>query len=300
MLEKIKEVPFIDESGAVKVTSAPNGKIVLERSDRVIWAQEVTQLVSTGIDCYVEASKFFALIGDIKELNQSTCLEVVLKNGARYELPFIETQWEPVDMPTQYDDVITFKLEDLMLCTLKNLVKPELQCIYIDELGAVSCDFISACLSDIVKAKNSFLLPPDVQELVNNRQCEVKITDDKLYFRSSDFVIATTKPDMSGDPWWESLRAMTDGAQNFTKAEPLVNSLHRLQLFSDYVTFDGEKAISGSNFEPFKFKDLSTIKYEIERLTRLSQTAHEITELSQNLILKNRTSTFLISPTEEA
>ena len=41
MLEKIKSVPFIDESEAVKVISI-DGKIVLERNDRVIWASEKT------------------------------------------------------------------------------------------------------------------------------------------------------------------------------------------------------------------------------------------------------------------
>ena len=63
MLEKIKEVPFIDESSAVKVFTR-DGKIVLERTDRVVWGQETTTIESEGVSCYVEADKFFALIND--------------------------------------------------------------------------------------------------------------------------------------------------------------------------------------------------------------------------------------------
>ena len=64
MLEKIKEVPFIDESTAVKVTSDEEGKVVLERYDRVIWAREVWSLREPvhGLACYVEAAKLLSLL----------------------------------------------------------------------------------------------------------------------------------------------------------------------------------------------------------------------------------------------
>ena len=67
MLEKIKEVPFIDESSAVRLITK-DGKLILERTDRVIWASEATQLAVEGIDCYVEAEKFFSLLPDIKQV----------------------------------------------------------------------------------------------------------------------------------------------------------------------------------------------------------------------------------------
>lgn len=300
MLEKIKEVPFIDESAAVKLTSV-EGKLVLERYDKVIWAREETKLeVDTSINCYVEAEKFFVLFPNIKALEQGTCLTVTLKNGAVYELPFLDVSWETQEMPEEFNNTITFALDDLMLCTLKNLIKPELQCIYIDKEGAVSCNFISACISTAVKADEGFLLPPDVQALVNGRVCKVNVGEDKLYFRASDFSIITSKPVHEEEDWWESLRGMISEADKFTKATPLVDGMKRLGMFSDYVSFDGEKVISGENFEPFKFKNIEDRKYEIERLNRILTTAEEITEDNENLVFKNSNCKFLVSPMEDA
>ena len=300
MLEKIKEVPFIDESAAVKLLSK-DGKLVLERNDRVIWASESTQVpADEAISCYVEAEKFFTLLPDIAQVAQDTCLHIKLKNDAQYELPFLTAEWQTEEMPEEYENTITFKLDDLMLCTLKNLVKPELQCIWIDDKGAVSCDFISACVCDTVKATEGFLLPPDVQALVNDRVCKVKVTDSKIYFQASDFSIITSKPAIGEDAWWEQLREMLSVSATYVKAEPLTNALKRLVMFADYVTFDGAKVFAGENFEPFAFKEIAERKYEIERLSRILTTAEEITEESENLVLKNKTSRFLISPSEDA
>jgi len=299
MLEKIKEVPFIDESTAVRLITK-DGKLILERTDRVIWASESTQLAVEGIDCYVEAAKFFSLFPDIKSLSQSSCLDIVLKNGAEYHLPFISVSWETQEMPTEYSNTITFNISDLMLCTLRNLIKPELQCIWIDKEGAVSCDFVSACISSTVKANEGFLLPPDVQELVNGRQCKVQIQDGKMYFQTSDFSIIASKPAEGEDKWYEQLRAMLDAETTYVKGEPLAEALKRLMLFSDYASFDGKVVTAGENFEPFEFEDIPDTKYEIERLAKILTTATEISNNAGNLILKNKVSKFLISPMEEA
>lgn len=299
MLEKIKEVPFIDESAAVRLISIA-GKLRMERNDRVIWASENTELPAENIDCYVEADKFFNLLPEIKTLSQDTCLKIELKNGAKYELPFLTATWETQEMPAEYSNTITFKLDDLILCTLKNLVKPELQCIYIDSLGAVSCDFVSACISDTVKADEAFLLPPDVQELVNGRQCKVQITDDKIYIQASDFSIITSKPTMSGDLWFEQLRDMLRNAEHFVDIGSLPASIKRLAMFDDYISFDGERMTAGANFEPFRFADLHDYKYEIEKVAKVLTTASHITEDRGNLVFKNGTSKFLVSPMEDA
>ena len=299
MLEKIKEVPLIEQSRAVKLLTA-NGKLLMERNDRVIWAAELTKLDVEDIDCYVEADKFFNLLPDVKTLKQTTCLEITLKNGARYELPFMQVEWESEDMPESYSDSVTFKLDDLMLCTLKNLVKPELQCIYIDEQGAVSCDFVSACLSTQVKATHSLLLPPDVQELVNGRQCLVQIQDGKMYFKSSDFYIATALPQMGEDRWWEDLRAMIPQRIEGVAVTSLVESLKRLQLFGDYVTFSNNRVNVGENYEPFIFvADMTDNNFEIERLSKILTTAVKMDKIEQNLMFTNETSRFLLSPMEE-
>ncbi len=304
MLEKIKEVPFIDESRAVKLVTV-DGKIILERNNRVVWAYEKTVLPADGIACYVEADKFFSLFADIKSLTQDTCLHIELKNGARYELPFLSVDWESQVMPTEYSDSITFKLADLMLCTLKNLVKPELQCIYIDDKGAVSCDFLSACISKSVKSSSPFLLPADVQELVDGRLCKVKVEDDKLYFESNDFGIVVAKPthvveEGEDMPWWEGVRQLVEGVSSYVNGEALAAGLKRLAIFADYVEFDGERATAGSNFEPFAFTDLSGRQYEIERLGRILSTATKVSEVNGNMVLANDSNLFLLSPMEEA
>jgi hypothetical protein len=298
VLEKIKAIPFVDESAAVKVTSV-DGRIYLERTDKVIWAQEKTALRADGISCYVEAKSFFALFEDIAELSQSTCLKVKLKNGAEYELPFVAVRWDSVEMPTEYHDRILFKIEDLMLTTLRNLIKPDLQCIWIDNRGAVSCDIISACISDKVKSQHPFLLPLDVQELVVGKLAGVNASGDTLYIEGTDFSIAVKKPEVS-DTWYDDLREMIKGDISFVPVGELAESMKRLKVFDDYVTFDGVKAIAGSNFEPFRFKDLGDSPYEIEKVMKILSVSTAIGELNSNLVLKNDGAMFLISAMEEA
>lgn len=298
MLEKIKVIPFVDESAAVKLC-AHDGKLTLERNTRVLWAAERTALPVEGIDCYVEAEKFFALLPNIRQLTQDTCLNVALANGAKYQLPFLSVSWDEVNLPAMTSPPIDFKISDLMLCTLKNLVKPELQCIYIDEHGAVSCDFISACISTAVKSEEPFLLPPDVQELISGTRCQVQIDTDKIYIAGPTFRIVTSKPTLSEDAWWESLRAMLDGAEEFTKAAQLQEGLKRLAIFADFVSFEADKVLAGTNFEPFSFKRIPEKQYGIEHLRRILDTATDIGEKDGNLVLKNATNKFLIAPMEE-
>ncbi len=298
ILEKIKAIPFVDESSAVKVTSV-DGAIILERTDKVIWAQEFTSLKANDISCYVEAKPFFALLDNIAEMKQTTNLEVTLKNGAKYELPFMDVSWETMEMPETYHDSILFKIQDLMLTTLRNLIKPELQCIWFDDKGAVSCDIISATISKDVKSSHPFLLPLDVQELVVNKVAQVNAEGDTLFIKGNDFNIAVMKPE-NEDKWYDDLRAMVIGDAGFVPALTLDDSLKRLEIFDDYVSFNGEIAIAGSNFEPFNFKDLGDNPYEISKLRKILSAATGIGELNNNLVLRNEGSLFLISAMEEA
>lgn len=303
MLEKIKEIPFIDESSAVRIKTLASGKVTLERNDKVLWGSETVSIEHTAeVDCYVEASKFFNLLPEIKSIEQSTCLVVTLNNNARYELPYIDVSWETQTMPETYADTVNFKLADLMLCTLNNLIKPELQCIYIDTEGAVSCDFVSACISKEVRTTTPFLLPPDVQALVDGRSCKVQIEGDKIYIQASDFNIVTTKPTSGEEPWWEQLRAMVFGpeAVEFKNATTLKDSLKRLSMFNDYISFNGEKVIAGENYEPFNFTDLGNMQYEIEKVNKVLTTTESIAEKEGNLLFKNENSIFLVSPMDEA
>ena len=290
MLEKIKEIPFIEESSAVRIRTLASGKVGLERNDRVLWASEATSIQAEGIDCYVEADKFFNLLPEVKSLEQNTCLVVTLNNGARYELPYIDVKWETQEMPEEFTDTINFKLSDLILCTLNNLIKPELQCIYIDNQGAVSCDFVSACMSKEVKSTTAFLLPPDVQALVDGRSCKVKIEDEKIFIQATDFNIVTSK----------QLREMVNEIPQTKSTATLSDGLKRLAMFDDYIKFNGEKVLASENYEPFEFIDLGENKYEIEKVSRVLTTANGITSVEGNLIFKNDNSIFLVSPMDEA
>ena len=300
MLEKIKEIPFIEESSAVRIRTLASGKVGLERNDRVLWASEATSIQAEGIDCYVEADKFFNLLPEVKSLEQNTCLVVTLNNGARYELPYIDVKWETQEMPEEFTDTINFKLSDLILCTLNNLIKPELQCIYIDNQGAVSCDFVSACMSKEVKSTTAFLLPPDVQALVDGRSCKVKIEDEKIFIQATDFNIVTSKPTIGEEPWWEQLREMVNEIPQTKSTATLSDGLKRLAMFDDYIKFNGEKVLASENYEPFEFIDLGENKYEIEKVSRVLTTANGITSVEGNLIFKNDNSIFLVSPMDEA
>ena len=147
--------------------------------------------MSEGINCYVEAKPFFALFDEIALLKQTTCLEVKLKNGAEYELPFMNVAWDTVEMPDEYHDRILFKISDLMLTTLRNLIKPELQCIWIDERGEYRQTSL-ACISKEVKSKQS--VPTlDVQELVVGGVVMLMRLG-YAHVRGSDFNIAVMKP----------------------------------------------------------------------------------------------------------
>lgn len=310
MLEKMKEIPFIDESAAVKLTSNEDGSVSLERNDRVVWAKEICRFRQnpTGISCYVEASKFFALIDEIDTLEQTTCLIVKLKNRAKYELPFLDVSWEqPSDLPEIFDGQIDFDLSDLMISTLKNLVKPELQCILIDPAGAVSCDFVTACFSRKLRFPVRFLLPADLQPLVDGKHCSVSITD-KIYIRANGIEIVTAAPTIEDMEMWETLRGMVAESPEATfDGSQLLESLKRLQLFGDYVSFDGERVKSGANFEPFPFPPFDDNAggaaenlYEIEKLMKILSTAKAVSESHCNVVLSNDSSTFLVSPLEDA
>jgi hypothetical protein len=301
MLEKIKEIPFIDESRAVKV-KVLGGKLTIERTDKVVWGQEVFDRPTWPdvADCYVEEDKFFALFEQIAVLrNVGPHLEVTLMNGAKYELPFLEVSWNAQQMPEQYDQTITFRLADLMICTLANLIKPEFQCIRIDDKGAVSCDFVSSCVSKSMIAQKPFMLPPELQPLVDARLCSVKVTDTKIFVKANDFSLVTTCPTTSGDAWWEQLRAMIPEGLNFVEFSP--DALKRLMMFGDYIEFKDGKVLCGSNFEPFpSFEPLPGRKYEADKILRIMSTATKIASYEGNLILKNDSAMFLVSPVDEA
>ena len=273
----------------------------MERNTRVIWASELFDLSVEGIDCYVEASKLFSLLPEIEEMKQGTCLKVRLKNGARYDLPFLVVKWDTPEMPEEYNNSITFKLDDLMLCTLKNLVKPELQCIYIDEKGAISCDFISACINNIVKCSEQILLPPDVQDLTNGKVCNLNITETTLFIKGENFNIVTARPTLSEEAKndFTNLREMIEGELIFVKVKELQEGLKRLVLFGDFITFEENRVVCNNNFEPFNFKKIEDKKYEIESIKKVILVATDIGELEGNIVFTSETSTFLVSAVQE-
>lgn len=301
MLEKIKSIPFIDESRAVKVEVA-GGLLRLERTDKVLWGAE--ELRKEGWEdvpvCYVEADKFFALLPNLAALrNSGAHLEATLVNGAKYLLPFLDVSWQGINMPADYDQSITFKLTDLTISTLTNLIKPEFQCIRIDPKGAVSCDFVSSCISRSMKAERGFLLPPELQPLVDGRLCKVKVTEDKIYVRTTDFDLVTPNPESSGQEWWEELRQMLPDDAPYVNWNP--EALKRLMLFGDYLEFKDGKVYCGDNYEPFsEFQGVPGRRYEADKLLSIMSVATKLASYNDNLLVKNEDSVFLLSPVDEA
>ena len=93
---------------------------------------------------------------------------------------------------------------------------------------------------------------------------------------------------------------MLEGDPGFVAVGNLSDSLKRLELFDDYVSFDGHVVKAGSNFEPFLFKDLGDNPYDIVKLSKLLSVSSTIGEIGNNLVLQNEGSVFLISAMEEA
>ncbi len=142
-------------------------------------------------------------------------------------------------------------------------------------------------------------MPPELQPLVDGRLCKIKVTDEKIYVKATDFDLVTTCPTTGEDAWWEQLREMISDSLTFVDWSS--DALKRLMLFGDYVEFKDGKVYCGSNFEPFtSFESIPGRKYEADKLLRVMSTATKIAVFNDNLILKNDSSLFLISPIDEA
>ena len=214
-------------------------------------------------------------------------------------MPFIPVERATEEMPEEYSQSILFDIDDLMVCTLTNLIRPELQCIYIDSKGAVTCDFVTACINKTLKSDEPFLLPPEVQQLVKDITCQVQMEGEHICFRASNFDIKIAKPTLSEEPWWEDLRAMVEDVERFQPIGKLQQSVARLNMFGDYIQFTGDKVIADTSYEPFAFTNLGEKRYEIMGLSKILPVVTHIANNESVLVFKNLKSKFLVSAGEE-
>lgn len=145
MLELMRELGFIPQSRAIKLYNDDEGKAVGERYDKVTYLSEQLNItLTTSQAIYVESGRFLSLLPFIQSAeSEDNYLLVTLKNSAEYKLPYVEVEFDVINFGEDSDRIlsVTHSLDILKKTTLKNLVKPEMRCIYVDDKGAVSLIF---------------------------------------------------------------------------------------------------------------------------------------------------------------
>lgn len=304
MIEKVKRLPFIEESEVVRIDLDDH---IFERYDRTI---RVIEKISNLIDLkgegeiYTTAAELLPLLPLLKSISKhNDAAEVILTNGAKYILPGREVKFEP-DIQSDVEPEKTFKLKlsgHLSATTLKNLLDPILQTIYIDPEGAVSTNSLNACLDSSITAPISLLIPPDLIELIVGTEVTVSLTSTTLLARTTEAIIKVPIIPVPETNNFLLVRGYADGfpETSWDKTEELEASLKRLMAFGEYASFTDNKVYVGNNYEPFKFMNAATdLSYPIVDLLSMLPSVSKISCAGGNLLLKGNTHYFIISPKE--
>lgn len=303
MIEKVKRLPFIEESEVVRIDLDDH---IFERYDRTI---RVIEKISSLIDLkgegeiYTTAAELLPLLPLLKSISKHhDAAEVILTNGAKYMLPGREIKFEP-DIQSDFEPENTFKLKlsgHLSATTLKNLLDPILQTIYIDPEGAVSTNSLNACLDSSINAPISLLIPPDLIELIAGTEVTVLLTSTTLLARTTEAVIKVPIIPVPETNNFLLVRGyVADLPETWDKTEGLEDSLKRLMAFGEYASFTNDKVYVGNNYEPFKFMNAETnTSYPIVDLLSMLPSVSKISCAGGNLLLKGNTHYFIISPKE--
>jgi hypothetical protein len=303
MIEKVKRLPFIEESEVVRIDLDAH---IFERYDRTI---RVIEKISSLIDLkgegeiYTTAAELLPLLPLLKSISKHhDAAEVILTNGAKYMLPGREIKFEP-DIQSDFEPENTFKLKlsgHLSATTLKNLLDPILQTIYIDPEGAVSTNSLNACLDSSINAPISLLIPPDLIELIAGTEVTVLLTSTTLLARTTEAVIKVPIIPVPETNNFLLVRGyVADLPETWDKTEGLEDSLKRLMAFGEYASFTNDKVYVGNNYEPFKFMNAETnTSYPIVDLLSMLPSVSKISCAGGNLLLKGNTHYFIISPKE--
>lgn len=307
ILDRLRELGFVKESRAVKLFNSSDGPIG-DRYDRVTYLREPLPkfVLETDRPVYVEASRFIPLISFIKKATAlENYLEVVLKNGAEYKLPYLDVTFDfDVPMPTtapKIDGKMDFTA--LKKTALQNLVKPEMRCVYVSQNGAVSCNFLQGTVDKNIKILHGepLLLSPDIiNYLPNDAEGKIYVQDDYIFYVGdfNDMIIAPkTELSEEEDPWYEVIYTKAEGATGEYMPIPadLEEGLKRLQCFGNDVIFEQDRVVSDSNFEPIRIAGAHGGEYEIEEVLSVLSGGKEILFKETEMYLKNGNITIMVS-----
>jgi hypothetical protein len=286
MIEQIRAIPFIAESEAVKLL--PDRRV--ERYTRILQASEFlpSQLtLSCDRPVYVEAKKFFALLAATSTVSaEPTCLTVGLQNGAVYRLPFMDVQWDDMrPRPSGAPRSVETDIMGLSTCILGNNMRPELQCIYMDAQGAVTCDSINACINPNVRFDEPILMLPDIQPMLWGRKFAVLSDANLLHIEGDGFTVQIMSPEEKGDDW-AMLRELAATPTEPVFKGAIEESLRRLANFGECVRFKEGKLVVGANEEPgLANMDSGNVEFKIASLTKLLPYATKLALAGTNIHL---------------
>lgn len=300
LVDKMKEVQLVAESKALKIDPI---RRIFSRFDKTVYIEEpISQdiLVKGDKIVYIEASKFFALLQMIKSISiEENCCLLVLTNNAEYSLPFLTLVWEEQSFNKDEATVsvpIKMAAGRLSSATLKNLANPMLQCVYIDEVTAVSCNSEVACIDGNVVSTTPLILPPDVLDLVEGKETTINIVGDNYVMQIGEAFVFVPIPQLDYAETAKTLRSrLPEGAAKYPVGT-LVDSLKRLSTFGDYVVFDGEKVLCGVDYEPFTFPTaVKEYQYNIQFLLTVLPQVRTITQIEGVMLAYGDQFLFMIS-----
>ena len=309
MLEAMKVIGFIPESKAVKLYR--NGDVVVgERYDKVTYLSEYLNIRLDGEGvCYVEAESFLSLLPFISTaIIKENYLEVILKNEAEYKLPYMEVEFSipKIELLTlQISGEVDFSI--LKKTALQNLVKPEMRCIYVDDKGAVSCNFLQGTVDEGITSVEPVLLPPDLIDYIPAGHVQIYKGGDMLFYTDTEskFIWSPAGDFTESDevPWYKSIyeQAKSSDGEGFSPVQDgMEDSLKRLSLFGKEAVFNSSKVQVGNSYEPVSIPSAAGQVFDLEEVIPVISYAKMMTISEEGtMFLRNGKVTILVSSKEE-
>ena len=301
LVDKMKELPLVKESAVLKIDPI---RRLFSRYDKTVYISEKIDpklTVKGNQEAYVQAQNFFSLFAELSSIDiTDTLCHLTLKNGAEYDLPFIDVSWDNKEFTLDTPPDATIKLESgrLSSATLKNLANPMLQCIYIDSASAVSCNSMVACIDGNTTSRTPLTLPPDIINIIEGTQFDIRIIDGNYVLAMNNGVISVPIPGVDYAETAETLRdSLPVNQLPEVPVKGLIDSLKRLSTFSDQVVFESDRVYAGDNFEPFNFPTANNqFIYSIQNLLSVLPFVRTIAQSDYALLLRGDKFVFMISP----
>ena len=303
--DKLREVQLVAESKVLKIDAKEQ---YFSRFDKTVYMEEpipdtITLTSERDEDKsigYVEASKFFALFGEAKQvvLKNDYCF-ITLKNGAEYKLPYFDIFWDRKQYDVEGASSVKLKLAAgrLSSATLKNLANPMLQCIYVDEATAVSCNSMVACIDGTVHSSTPLILPPDIISIIEGSETEIFVAQGAYVIKLGSGIICVPIPELDYKDTADTLRDNIPENIKTFPVKSLADSLKRLSASHEYVVFTGDKVKADEDFEPFEFPTANPeYMYNIQNLLSIIGQTQNIAQGDYPLFLYGDKFLFMVSP----